>query len=141
MKEIFKEYKQNKTKKKLEISNLGNLKVNGVLYELKDWGQPYYSYHSIYIHRMVAETFIGNPDNLPYIDHIDGNSRNNKVTNLRFCTPSQNRLNPISVQRLKETNMRKDIHENRVNVHKCYCQEHPEGVFFHKGHIPWNKHN
>ena len=40
----------------------------------------------IKIHRAVAETFIGNPNDLPVINHKDGNKLNNNVENLEFCT-------------------------------------------------------
>ena len=43
------------------------------------------------IHRMVAEAFIPNPDNLPVVNHRDGNKHNNDMTNLEWCTNSQNR--------------------------------------------------
>ena len=41
---------------------------------------------NIPIHRMVAETFIENPDNLKYVEHIDCNKLNNNIDNLRWTT-------------------------------------------------------
>lgn len=45
------------------------------------------------IHRLVAETFLPNPEGLRYVDHIDRNPHNNEVDNLRWVTASTNRLN------------------------------------------------
>ena len=42
------------------------------------------------VHRLVAEAFIPNPDNLPAVDHIDGNKLNNKVENLQWISNSDN---------------------------------------------------
>lgn len=48
------------------------------------------------VHRIVALAFINNPNNLPEIDHKDGNRKNNKVENLRWVTRKENANNPIS---------------------------------------------
>ena len=48
------------------------------------------------VHRLVAIAFIPNPNNLPEIDHIDTDTSNNKVENLRWCTRLQNANNPIT---------------------------------------------
>ena len=42
------------------------------------------------VHRLVAEAFIPNPDNLQQIDHINGKVYDNRVENLRWCTTQQN---------------------------------------------------
>lgn len=42
------------------------------------------------IHRLLAELFIPNPDNLPQVDHIDGNTDNNSVENLEWVSASEN---------------------------------------------------
>lgn len=41
-------------------------------------------------HRLIANAFIPNPDNLPCINHIDGNKLNNQLSNLEWATYSDN---------------------------------------------------
>ena len=49
-----------------------------------------------YVHRLVAEAFLENPDNKPTIDHIDKNRTNNSVSNLRFATRYEQSINKIA---------------------------------------------
>jgi len=46
--------------------------------------------HFIYLHRLLAETFIDNPNNLPEVNHIDGNKLNNNLSNLEWVTGCEN---------------------------------------------------
>lgn len=43
-----------------------------------------------YTHRLVAEAFLDNPNNLPVVNHIDGNKQNNSITNLEWVSYSDN---------------------------------------------------
>ena len=45
---------------------------------------------TLLVHRIVAQAFIKNPENLPCVDHISGDKTNNSCLNLRWCTHRQN---------------------------------------------------
>ena len=42
------------------------------------------------VHRLVAQTFVPNQENLPVVDHVDDNIYNNHYTNLQWCTQKDN---------------------------------------------------
>lgn len=65
------------------------------------------------VNRLVAITFIPNPDNLEIADHIDRNRKNNHASNLRWVNMTQNNRNKIS-------NSRVDICDGKGNVIKSF---------------------
>lgn len=50
---------------------------------------------TVLLHRLVAQAFISNPDNLPEVDHRDNDPFNNRVSNLRWVTSSENSAHRI----------------------------------------------
>lgn len=56
-----------------------------------------------YVHRLVAQAFIPNKNNKPFINHRDCDPSNNCVENLEWCTPQENTDYMISLGRNKRT--------------------------------------
>lgn len=88
-----------------EVSNLGRVKKNGQLYNpglVGNCGGYYVLPGTKYLHKIVAELFIPNPENKSQVDHIDTNKLNNSIENLRWVTPKENMNNPITKVLMKE---------------------------------------
>jgi len=87
-----------------EVSNYGNVrnKTTGcILHENKNhYGYIYChlknvdgDFNKLQNHRLVALSFIKNPLQKPYVDHINNNKNDNNLNNLRWATPSENQQN------------------------------------------------
>ena len=85
-----------------------------------------------YVHRLVAETFIENPNNLSDIDHKDENKENNHVSNLRWCTRAQN----MERNRLPEGTR---IRRGKGKYGSTYEKKDGEWVLIPSDKPPWNK--
>lgn len=75
-------FNSNGLKLKPSISNTGYLRVSLSNNDVK--------HKRFLVHRLVAETFIPNPNNYPQVNHKDENKTNNCVENLEWCTPLYN---------------------------------------------------
>lgn len=58
------------------------------------------------VNRLIAETFIPNPDNLPCVNHKDCNKLNNCVTNLEWCTYEENNNYNQRIEKAVETRIK-----------------------------------
>lgn len=95
--------KQHPYYKHLIVSDCGRIfsTARGKERELKSWDSKGYIYVGVYVeykrniqravHRLVAETFIPNPENLREVDHIDCNKKNNHVSNLDWVSSKENK--------------------------------------------------
>lgn len=90
-------WKTIKNSNEYEISNCGNVRHNGKILRISQ-NQTYKmvtikinnKFIKCYIHRLVAETFIPRIEGKEFVNHIDTNKHNNHVSNLEWCTRSEN---------------------------------------------------
>jgi hypothetical protein len=80
---------------------------------------------SYFVHRLVAMTFIENPLNLPCVNHISGDKQDNRVTNLVWCTYSENQKHAYS--NLGKIAPLKDKHGKEHHRSKAIKQLDKEG--------------
>jgi hypothetical protein len=82
-------------------------------------------------HRLLAELFIWNPDDLPCVDHIDRNRLNNSIENLRWCSYEGNNRNRSMSNRNTSGEM---------NIHPCFKYGRPRWLVHFGKHSTGNQH-
>ena len=88
------------------------------------------------VHRLVAEAFVPNPDNLPQVNHKDENKQNNLPSNLEWCTQQYNMTYGGRLDRLSDVNSKKPIEQLTLDgQHVAYYKgrkdaEHKSGGKF-----------
>lgn len=122
-----------------KVSNLGNVmslkqktpllmkprkNCGGYLYVLLSNNNKYRKENAV--HRLVAQAFLPNPNNLPQVNHKDEIKTNNRVENLEWCTQQYNNQYGTHIERLSKAQI------NRKDCSKTVLQYDKNGIFINE---------
>ena len=156
------EYKEHPTHKGFFITKSGevwssNRMRDGLMVRLNE-SKEKYGYYSVYVnkkhikvHRLVSETYLSNPNNLPEVNHIDEDKSNNNLSNLEWISRKDNITH--SKETIRKSHLKKWIiveentnnktvvedltdwcEENNINKKTLYHTQPHKKNWFHKGY-------
>lgn len=85
---------------------------------------------SFLVHRLVAEAFIPNPDNLPQVNHRDENPSNDNVDNLEWCDAKYNSNYGTRIDRIRDIRLKNGTYTglSKEEYDKKYYQKNREKI-------------
>ena len=106
-----------------QVSNFGNVKNIKTQKNISPFGKNYlvvalYKAHKKKyknIHRLVATAFLENKNNLPQVNHINGNKRDNRSINLEWCSAKYNIQEAFRLGLAKNLSGEKSVRSKKVN--------------------------
>lgn len=109
-----------------KIKKHGIKRTSGTCYKtVRLWKDG--KYYNKYVHRLIAEAFIPNPEKLPFINHKDEDGTNNSIENLEWCTKEYNnnygtaRKRQAKKVRGKESEKRKVVYQYTLDGDFVAC--------------------
>lgn len=126
--------KWNKFNSFIEVSQYGDVKSHGKSIKGEICKNGYKRIHvsdkgvkyKFFVHRLVAETFIPNPEKLPCVNHKDGNKLNNCFDNLEWVTYSENQKHAYKTGLKSAIGVKNGHHKltdkDIENIRSCYIR-------------------
>ncbi|ANY29309.1 putative HNH endonuclease [Bacillus phage PK16] len=113
-----------------EVSNFGNVRNSITKKVLRPYGDgngylrvclaEKYTKKNHRVHRLVALAFLPNPDNKKVVNHKDGNKHHNNVTNIEWCTHSENTVHALDTG-LKGVPVGKSLPQSKLTDSDVVC--------------------